>query len=172
MKPNELKGNAIIVIGGKWGDEGKGKITSRFSKDADLVIRGTGGANAGHTIVFNGKKIALHLVPGGIVYPKPICLIGQGVVIDIPVLIKEIQTLEEMGVPNVRERLRITGRAHIVLPYHKELDGLYEKFKENHKNMDIPLNEVLDIRKHLISNVKQAQTNKSKLEKLHKKSKD
>lgn len=131
MKPNEPKGNAIIVIGGKWGDEGKGKITSRFSKDADLVIRGTGGANAGHTIVFNGKKIALHLVPGGIVNPDPICLIGQGVVIDIPVLVKEIETLQEMGVPNVKERLKITGRAHIVFPYHKELDSLYEKFKAN-----------------------------------------
>lgn len=131
MKPNDPKGNAIIVVGGKWGDEGKGKITSRFSKDADLVIRGTGGANAGHTIVFNGKKIALHLVPGGIVYPKPLCLIGQGVVIDIPVLVKEIEELEAMGVPNVRERLRITGRAHIVFPYHKELDQLYEMFKAN-----------------------------------------
>ncbi len=130
MKP-EPKANATIVIGGKWGDEGKGKITSRFSKDADLVIRGTGGANAGHTIVFNGKKIALHLVPGGIVNPDPICLIGQGVVIDIPVLVKEIEDLEALGVPNVRERLRIAGRAHIVFPYHKELDQLYENFKAN-----------------------------------------
>lgn len=122
-------GNAVIVIGGKWGDEGKGKITSRFSKDADLVIRGTGGANAGHTIVFNGQKIALHLVPGGIVYPQTTCLIGQGVVLDLPILFKEIEELEKMGVPNVRERLKISGRAHIVLPYHKELDGLYETFK-------------------------------------------
>lgn len=129
MKPKDPKGNAVIVIGGKWGDEGKGKITSRFSKNADLVIRGTGGANAGHTIVFDGKKIALHLVPGGIVYPQTTCLIGQGVVIDIPVLLKEIKQLEEMGVPNVRSRLKITGRAHIVFPYHKELDGLYETFK-------------------------------------------
>lgn len=129
MRPENPKGNAVIVVGGKWGDEGKGKITSRFSKDADLVIRGTGGANAGHTIVFNGKKIALHLVPGGIVYERTTCLIGQGVVIDVPVLLKEIEDLEAMGVPNVRERLRITGRAHIVFPYHKELDGLYETFK-------------------------------------------
>lgn len=131
MKINEPKGNATIVIGGKWGDEGKGKITSRLSKDADLVIRGTGGANAGHTIVYNDKKIALHLVPGGIVNPKPICLIGQGVVIDIPILLKEIEALEDMGVPDVRKRLRITGRAHVVFPYHKELDALYETFKAN-----------------------------------------
>ena len=130
MKPGNPKGNAVIVVGGKWGDEGKGKITSRFSKDADLVIRGTGGANAGHTIVFNGKKIVLHMVPGGIVYPQTTCLIGQGVVIDVLVLLNEIDELEAMGVPDVRKRLRITGRAHIVFPHHKELDGLYETFKE------------------------------------------
>jgi adenylosuccinate synthase len=130
MEPKP-KGNAVIVVGGKWGDEGKGKITSRFSKDADLVIRGTGGANAGHTIVYNGKKIALHLVPGGIVYPQTTCLIGQGVVIDVPILLKEIEELEEIGVPYVRKRLKISGRAHIVFPYHKDLDALYEKFKDN-----------------------------------------
>lgn len=131
MHNKNPKGNAIIVIGGKWGDEGKGKITSRFSKNANLVIRGTGGANAGHTIVFDGKKIALHLVPGGIVYPQTTCLIGQGVVVDIPILLKEIEDLEAMGVPNVKKRLRITGRAHVVFPYHKELDKLYEHFKKN-----------------------------------------
>ncbi len=129
MKQAKAKGNAIIVIGGKWGDEGKGKITSRFSKNADIVIRGTGGANAGHTIVYNGKKIALHLIPGGIMYPQTTCLIGQGVVIDPKILIEEIKALEEMGVPEVKKRLKITGRAHIVFPYHKDLDGLYESFK-------------------------------------------
>lgn len=131
MKLQDPKGNAVIVIGGKWGDEGKGKITSCFSKDADLVIRGTGGANAGHTIVIGGNKVALHLIPGGIVYPQTTCLIGQGVVIDIPILIKEIKELESMGIPNVRKRLKISGRAHIVLPYHKDLDALFETFKSN-----------------------------------------
>lgn len=131
MQTKDPKGNAIVVIGGKWGDEGKGKITSRFSKNADLVIRGTGGANAGHTIVYNGESIALHLVPGGIVNEHTINLIGQGVVLDIPALLKEIEKLESRGVPNVRERLRITGRAHIVLPHYKKLDVLYEKLKAN-----------------------------------------
>ena len=120
-----------VVLGGKWGDEGKGKIASRESKDADFVIRGTGGANAGHTIVFEGKKIALHMVPGGIVYPQTKCLIGQGVVVDIPVLLEEIKALEKMGVPDVKERLKISGRAHIVLPYHKALDELYERSKKS-----------------------------------------
>ena len=126
---NKPKPTATIVVGGAWGDEGKGKIASRAAQDADLVIRATGGANAGHTIVWNGKKIALHLVPGGIVNPQTICFIGQGVVVDLDVLYKEIIQLEDMGVPNVRERLKISGRAHVVLPYHKDLDELYEKLK-------------------------------------------
>lgn len=119
------------VIGGAWGDEGKGKIASRESKDADLVIRATGGANAGHTVVYEGKKIALHLIPGGIVYPQTFCLIGQGVVIDPIILLKEIKQLEDMGIPNVRQRLKISGRAHVVLAYHKDLDQFYEKMKRN-----------------------------------------
>ena len=125
------KPTVTAVIGGAWGDEGKGKIASRESKDAMLVIRATGGANAGHTVVVNGKKIALHLIPGGIVYPQTTCLIGQGVVIDLEVLVKEIEQLEEIGIPYVRKRLRISGRAHVVFPYHKELDELYEVIKEN-----------------------------------------
>lgn len=123
--------NTTIIIGGKWGDEGKGKIASREAKNAKLVIRATGGANAGHTIVFDGKKIPLHLVPGGIVYPQTTCLIGQGVVIDLPILFDEIKQLEELGVPNVRERIKISGRAHIVFPYHKYMDALKESLKEH-----------------------------------------
>lgn len=119
-----------LVLGGKWGDEGKGKIASRESKDANLVIRATGGANAGHTIVYEGKKIALHLIPGGIVYPQTECLIGQGVVLDIPILLQEIEELKKMGVPNVEKRLKISGRAHLVFPYHKALDELHEKMKD------------------------------------------
>jgi adenylosuccinate synthase len=111
MKPKV--GNAVIVVGGKWGDEGKGKITSRFSKDADLVIRGTGGANAGHTIVFKGKKIALHLVPGGIVYPQTTCLIGQGVVIDVPVLLNEIEELKK----NRCSQCKRKAQNHRTCPY-------------------------------------------------------
>ncbi len=127
--------SATIIIGGAWGDEGKGKVASYEASDARLVIRATGGANAGHTIVFNNRgerhKIALHLIPGGIVYPQVRGLIGQGVVIDPKLLIEEVEKLEEIGIPFVRSRLRIAGRAHVVLPYHKELDELKERLKDN-----------------------------------------
>ena len=119
------------IVGVFWGDEGKGKIASRESKDADLVVCGTGGANADHTVVFNGKKIALHLIPGGIVYPQTTCLIGQGLVVDIGVLIDEIEKLEKAGIPNVRKRLKISGRAHVVMPYHKDYDVVQEAVKDN-----------------------------------------
>ncbi len=123
------KAKVYIVLGLAWGDEGKGKIASRLSKDADLVIRATGGANAGHTIVFDGHKIALHLVPGGIVNPEALCFIGQGTVIDPEVLINEIEELEKIGVPRVRERLLIDERAHVVFPYHKILDKIEDELK-------------------------------------------
>ena len=122
---------AVIVNGGAWGDEGKGKIASREAKYADLVIRATGGANAGHTVVFNGKKLGLHLIPGGIVYPQTTALIGQGVVLDPDSLLKEIDDLENAGVKDVEGRLKISGRAHLVFPYHKDKDQLEEKHKDN-----------------------------------------
>ena len=122
---------AVIVNGGAWGDEGKGKIASREAKDAALVIRATGGANAGHTVVFNGSKLGLHLVPGGITNPQSMALIGQGVVIDPNILLNEIDELENAGVQNVEGRLKISGRAHLVFPYHKVKDQLEEKHKDN-----------------------------------------
>lgn len=121
--------NATVVLGGKWGDEGKGKVASRVSKDAKLVIRATGGANAGHTTIYNGKTLALHLVPGGIVYPKTKGLIGQGVVLDPIVLLQEISFLQNLGL-ELNDRLKISGRAHVVFPYHKDLDELYERMKD------------------------------------------
>lgn len=91
-----------VVIGTKWGDEGKGKIASAEAKDAKLVIRATGGNNAGHTVVYNGKKLALHLVPGGIVYPQTTCIIGPGTVVDPLVLLDEIATLESYGITDIK----------------------------------------------------------------------
>ena len=123
--------NVTVIIGTKWGDEGKGKIAAKESKDAKLVIRATGGNNAGHTVIYKGKSIALHLIPGGIVYPQTTCIIGPGVVIDPDVLISEINLLKKHGVPNIEKRLKISGRAHVIMPYHKDLDVLYEKLKEN-----------------------------------------
>ena len=119
-----------VVVGTKWGDEGKGKLSSFEAKDAKLVIRATGGSNAGHTVVYDGKKLALHLIPGGIVYPQTTCIIGPGVVIDPLMLSDEIAMLKEFGIPDIEHRLKISGRAHVVLPYHKSLDELHESLKE------------------------------------------
>ena len=120
-----------VIVGTKWGDEGKGKIASREAKNAKLVVRATGGNNAGHTVIYNGEKLALHLIPGGIVYPQTTCIIGPGVVIDPEVLLSEIELLKKAGVPNIYNRLKISGKAHVILPYHKDLDELYEKLKNN-----------------------------------------
>ncbi len=128
---SNFKPNAKYIAGAKWGDEGKGKIASRESEDAKLVIRATGGANAGHTIIYKDNKLALHLVPGGIVNPEAICLIGQGVAFDPIIFLQEIEDLNKINVPNVRERIKISGRAPVVFPYHKDLDGLYESIKDN-----------------------------------------
>ena len=120
-----------VIIGTKWGDEGKGKIASREAKNAKLVIRATGGNNAGHTVVYNNNKLALHLIPGGIVYSQTTCMIGPGVVIDPEVLLSEIKLLKKNGIPNIFNRLKISGRAHVILPYHKDLDELHENLKEH-----------------------------------------
>lgn len=123
--------NATIIIGGAWGDEGKGKVASREAKDAFLDIRATGGANAGHTIVFNGQKLPLHLIPGGIVYPQTTALIGQGVVFAPDIFLDEIDLLKDAGIPFVKKRIRISGKAHVILPHHKGMDLFQEKMKEN-----------------------------------------
>lgn len=126
-----MKRCVTAVVGCKWGDEGKGKIASLVTKDSQFVIRATGGSNAGHTVIYNGKKLALHLVPGGITYPNKIGIIGPGTVIDPKVLLDEITLLKNSGVTDIEERLKISGRAHVVFPWHKNLDELHEKVKEN-----------------------------------------
>ena len=93
-----------VIVGTKWGDEGKGKIAAREAKDADIVMRGTGGNNAGHTVIYNGKKLALHLVPSGIIYPRPTCIIGPGVVVSPEVLLSEIKMLKENDVKSEAKR--------------------------------------------------------------------
>ena len=120
-----------VIVGTKWGDEGKGKIAAREAYDADIVIRATGGANAGHTVIYGDKKLALHLIPGGIVYPQTVCLIGPGTVIDPEVLLSEMALLKNNGIPYIDSRLKISGRAHVIFPYHKALDVLHESMKEH-----------------------------------------
>ncbi|MBE6903982.1 MAG: adenylosuccinate synthase [Ruminococcaceae bacterium] len=113
-----------VVVGSQWGDEGKGKIIDILASRADVVIRSQGGNNAGHTVEANGKVYKLHLIPSGILYPETLCLIGSGVVIDPKVILQEIDGLKANGYSC--ENLRIDPRAHVIMPYHIELDGLYE----------------------------------------------
>jgi adenylosuccinate synthase len=115
-----------IVVGLQWGDEGKGKIVDYLMEDADVVVRSQGGQNAGHTVITNGKKYVLHLLPSGILWDGKQNVIGNGVVLDPIGLVAEIQKVEAQGVKVTPEKLLISDRAHIVLPFHKELDAARE----------------------------------------------
>ncbi|MCB0279385.1 MAG: adenylosuccinate synthase [Calditrichaeota bacterium] len=115
-----------VIIGAQWGDEGKGKIVDLLSENAYIVGRYQGGANAGHTIEFDDKKVVLHLIPSGILHENVICIIGNGVVIDPEALIAEIKVLEDLGI-TVKGRLFISQKAHLIMPYHKLLDQVSEK---------------------------------------------
>ena len=120
--------SVTIILGTQWGDEGKGKAIDTFAGDFDFVARFNGGNNAGHTIVNEMGTFKIHLVPSGVFYPKVKCLIGGGVVIDPAVLIEEMKSLRKAGI-KLENRLFISPRAHVIMPYHKILDGLYETAK-------------------------------------------
>ena len=115
----------IVVLGTQWGDEGKGKIVDLLSRDADAVVRFQGGHNAGHTLVIGGKKTVLHLIPAGILQPGVECLIGNGVVLSLHALRKEIEALELKGV-EVRSRMSISPACPIIMPWHEALDRARE----------------------------------------------
>ena len=117
-----------IVVGAQWGDEGKAKVIDYVTERADFVARYQGGANAGHTVVAQGKKYIFHLVPSGILYPGKTCVIGNGVVVDPVELLAEIDGLEEQGI-DVMGRLVISPRAHMIAPFHKALDKASEERK-------------------------------------------
>ncbi len=125
-------GKNVVVLGTQWGDEGKGKIVDLLTDQAALVARFQGGHNAGHTLVIEGKKTALHLIPSGILRSDVICLIGNGVVLAPDALIREMAMLEEQGVP-VRERLKISPSCPLILPYHVALDQAREKARGDSK---------------------------------------
>lgn len=112
------------VVGANWGDEGKGKITDMLAKEADIIVRFQGGANAGHTIVNDYGKFALHTLPSGVFYDHTTSIIGNGVALDIPILFKEIQTIVERGVP--KPKILVSDRAQIVMSYHKLFDAYEE----------------------------------------------
>src|SRR5262245_17074723 len=118
---------ATVVIGGQWGDEGKGRIVDLLARDASVIARYSAGNNAGHTIINNLGLFALHLVPAGIFYADKTCLVGNGVAVDPAVLLEEIASLESRGVST--ERLFVSDRAHVVMPYHPLIDQLDEQLR-------------------------------------------
>ncbi|WP_106478646.1 adenylosuccinate synthase [Phytohalomonas tamaricis] len=119
-------GKNVVVLGTQWGDEGKGKVVDLLTESAAAVVRFQGGHNAGHTLVIDGKKTVLHLIPSGILRNDVTCIIGNGVVLSPEALINEIRELEAQGVP-VRERLRLSPACPLILPYHVQLDVAREK---------------------------------------------
>jgi adenylosuccinate synthase len=113
------------VVGLQWGDEGKGKIVDLLTADHDVIVRYNGGANAGHSVVVGDQKYAVHLIPAGILHPDKVCVIANGVVVDPAKLVEEIENLRARGV-EVGDNLRVSDRAHVVMPYHKEHDAALE----------------------------------------------
>lgn len=115
-----------VIVGAQWGDEGKGRVVDYFAVQADIVARFNGGDNAGHTVIAEGHNLALHLVPSGILYPHVTCLIGAGTVVNPLVLLKEMETLREIGLDVSPAHLKLAAGAHLVLPTHQALDGASE----------------------------------------------
>ena len=124
--------NVTVIVGTQWGNEGKGRIAHHVSKDC-IAIRATGSSSAGHTVMIGGQKFILHLLPSAIVLPNTQCIIGPGVVIDLPSLATEIKTLQAMGIKVSPARLIISPRAHIIFPYHVSMDKMHETLKGEQK---------------------------------------
>jgi adenylosuccinate synthase len=115
-----------VILGAQWGDEGKGKVTDLLAAEADVVARFAGGDNAGHTVTVGTERFALHLIPSGILYPRVTCLLGGGMVVNPKKLLAEIDGLAARGVDISPERLKLSGQAHLIMPYHIALDGAAE----------------------------------------------
>lgn len=122
---------AVVVMGTQWGDEGKGKIVDYLAEKADVVARYQGGNNAGHTVVVEGKEFKLHLLPSGILYKGKTCVVGNGVVIDPEVMLREIKGMQEKGIDT--SGLKVSNRAHVIMPYHRLLDEAEETYRGDHK---------------------------------------
>ena len=125
-------GSNVVIVGTHWGDEGKGKVVDLLTRQAQAVVRFQGGHNAGHTLVVKGEKTILHLIPSGILNEHVACLIGNGVVLSVPDLFKEIKMLESAGI-NVRERLMVSKNCPLILPHHIALDLMRENVRGNQK---------------------------------------
>ena len=117
--------SAVVIVGAQWGDEGKGKVVDLATEKAEVVVRYAGGPNAGHTLVVGEDKVVVRLVPSGILQPHAVCIMAQGMVIDCDVLLGEIDALEARGI-STRGRLVLSDRAHVILPFHLEIDALRE----------------------------------------------
>ncbi len=126
-------GSRVAIIGTQWGDEGKGKLVDSISGAFDIICRFSGGANAGHTIVVDGKKFVFHLLPSGMLHPKTIGVIGNGTVVDLPGMLQELEQLKDVGLGDVASRVRISMKAHILLGYHMQIDQELEKRKGDKK---------------------------------------
>ena len=114
--------SATVILGAQWGDEGKGKVTDLYSESAEVVVRYQGGNNAGHTIVVDGERFALSLIPSGVLYPQVTPVIGNGTVVDPAVLLQEMKTLRSRDIDP--DRVRVSGNAHVIMPYHRKLDAV------------------------------------------------
>lgn len=125
-----MKNSVQALIGAQWGDEGKGRVVDALAGEADVVVRYQGGANAGHTVIVEGKKHVFHLLPSGMLYPDRLCVIGNGVVLDPEQFISEVNGLEPAP-EKIGTRLVVSGGAHVVMPYHKQLDVLSEQARKN-----------------------------------------
>lgn len=112
----------VVIVGTQWGDEGKGKVVDIYAENADVIARFQGGNNAGHTLVVGGKQTILHLIPSGILHAGKLCIIGNGVVVDPPVLIEEMDNLRKRGLLPDNTRLLVSEKAHIIMPYHRRID--------------------------------------------------
>ena len=118
--------SSVVIVGTQWGDEGKGKIVDLLTRSADYVVRFQGGNNAGHTLVVNKQQYVFHIIPSGILYEDKKCMIGNGVIIDPAILLEEIASLAEKGLPVTPERLTISENAHLIMEYHRRLDQAQE----------------------------------------------
>ena len=121
----------MTIVGAQWGDEGKGKIVDLLTSEADMVVRFQGGNNAGHTVIVDGKKYVLHVVPSGILHPGKMCIIGNGVVLDPESFLEEIDALQSLGLDVSPERLKISYKTHLIMPYHRAIDGAREGKAKN-----------------------------------------
>jgi adenylosuccinate synthase len=121
----------IAVVGAQWGDEGKGKLIDILSKDVDLTVRYQGGSNAGHTVIVGKEQYVFHLLPSAILRKDKVCVIGNGVVVDPKALLDEIDGLRKRGIKVTAQQLKIAVNSHVVMPYHRVLDGLREAMREH-----------------------------------------